>query len=156
MQVNHIYQGDCLDVLKTFPDESIDMCITSPPYWALRDYGVKNQLGLEPTFQEYISKLCDIFDEVKRVLKREGSCWVNIGDTYSATRWSNTPSTSGVSKKQSDVVVEKKIALPDKCLVQIPSRFAIEMTNPNWVLKEDLSQKDKEYVLTELVKNGII
>ena len=79
-----IIQGDSLEVLKTLPDESIDCAITSPPYWALRDYGCEGQLGLEPTFQEYIEKLCNIFDEVKRVLKKEGTCWVNIGDTYAS------------------------------------------------------------------------
>jgi DNA modification methylase len=82
MELNKIIQGDSLEVLKTLPDESVDCVITSPPYWALRDYGVAGQLGLEPTFQEYITKLCDMFDEVKRVLKKEGTCWVNIGDTY--------------------------------------------------------------------------
>jgi len=80
--MNKIIQGDALEVLKTLENESIDCVITSPPYWALRDYGVEGQLGLEPTFQEYITKLCDIFDEVKRVLKKEGTCWVVIGDTY--------------------------------------------------------------------------
>ena len=65
-----IINGDSLEVLKTLPDESVDCAITSPPYWALRDYGCDGQLGLEPTFQEYVDKLCNIFDEVKRVLKR--------------------------------------------------------------------------------------
>ena len=82
METNIILEGDCLEVLKTFPDESINCCMTSPPYWALRDYGVDGQLGLEDTFQQYINKLCDIFDEVKRVLRKDGTCWVNIGDTY--------------------------------------------------------------------------
>ena len=64
LEVNKVYIGDCLDVLTTFPDESIDMCITSPPYWGLRDYGVDNQLGLEETPEEFVDKLCDVFDEV--------------------------------------------------------------------------------------------
>ena len=64
--MNKIIQGDALEKLKELKDESVDCVMTSPPYWALRDYGVKGQLGLEPTFQEYITKLCDIFDEVKR------------------------------------------------------------------------------------------
>jgi len=67
--MNKIIQGDALKVLKEMPDESVDMVMTSPPYWALRDYGVEGQLGLEPTFQEYINKLCDIFDEVKSIKK---------------------------------------------------------------------------------------
>jgi len=82
--VGKVIQGDCLSVMKEIPDESIDMCITSPPYWALRDYGIDGQLGLELTFIEYITKLCGIFDEVKRVLKKTGSCWVNLGDAYSS------------------------------------------------------------------------
>ena len=67
-----IIQGDCLDVLKTLESESVNCCVTSPPYWALRDYGHADQLGLEPTFDAYISRLCDIFDEVKRMLQRDG------------------------------------------------------------------------------------
>ena len=82
MKTNKIIQGDALEVLKTLPEKSINMCMTSPPYWALRDYGVEGQLGLESTFEEYINKLCDIFDEVKRVLRDDGTCWVNLGDTY--------------------------------------------------------------------------
>ena len=85
LETNKVYIGNCLDVLKTFPDESIDMCITSPPYWGLRDYGVDNQLGLEETPEEFIDKLCDVFDEVKRVLRPHGSCWVNLGDSYCRT-----------------------------------------------------------------------
>jgi len=81
---NNIYVGDCLKWLKHIDNETINCCITSPPYWALRDYGVDGQLGLEPTFEEYIDKLCNIFDEVKRVLRKDGTCWVVIGDSYSA------------------------------------------------------------------------
>ena len=80
--INKVICGNNIDILKKISNESIDMVLTSPPYWALRDYGVENQLGLESTFQEYIDKLCDIFDEVKRILKKDGTCWVNLGDTY--------------------------------------------------------------------------
>jgi len=79
---NIILQGDALTKLKELPEKSINMCMTSPPYWALRDYGVDGQLGLEPTFDQYINDLCNIFDEVNRVLRDDGTCWVNIGDTY--------------------------------------------------------------------------
>ena len=82
MKTNIILQGDALTKLKELPNESVDCVMTSPPYWALRDYGVEGQLGLEPTFNLYIKHLCDIFDEVKRVLKKTGTCWVNLGDTY--------------------------------------------------------------------------
>jgi len=135
--------GDCLEVLKTLPSESVDCVMTSPPYWALRDYGIEGQLGLEPTFQEYITKLCDIFDEVKRVLKKEGTCWVNMGDTYSATRWSNSAGTSFMSKNNKNniygEVIKKDVGkIQDKCLLQIPSRFSIEMCNRGWILRNEI------------------
>jgi DNA modification methylase len=77
MLVNEIICGDAIEILKTLESESVDCCVTSPPYWGLRDYGVEGQLGLEPTFQEYINKLCNIFNEVKRVLKKQGTLFVN-------------------------------------------------------------------------------
>ena len=107
MKVNHIYQGDALEVLQSLEAQKVDMCVTSPPYWGLRDYGVDGQLGLEPDFNEYIDKLCTIFDEVKRVLKDEGTCWVNLGDSYSSTRWSNSPSTTGKSGAYTDIVLKE-------------------------------------------------
>lgn len=82
MKTNTIIQGDALTELKKLPEESINCVMTSPPYWALRDYGVEGQLGLEPTFDKFIDNLCSVFDEVKRVLRNDGTCWVNIGDTY--------------------------------------------------------------------------
>lgn len=134
--INKILKGDALSVLKTLPDESIDMCMTSPPYWALRNYEVPGQLGLEPTFQEYINKLCDIFDEVKRVLKPKGTCWVNLGDTYggSAGGYHPHPNELRVNKHQ----IARKSAGFDKCLLQIPSRFSIEMCNRGWILRNEI------------------
>jgi len=155
MELNKIYQGNTLDILKTFPDESINCVITSPPYWALRDYGVEGQFGLEPTFQEYITKLCDIFDEVKRVLKKDGTCWVNLGDTYSGMKVGNTECYKNPNVETKSFIKQKQ-NIQDKCLLQIPSRFSIEMCNPNWVLREDLTEEERIFVLTELVKRGII
>jgi len=68
-----LHNGEALAVLQSMPDESVHCCVTSPPYWNLRDYGVEGQLGLEPAFEEYINKLCNVFDEIKRVLKKEGT-----------------------------------------------------------------------------------
>src|SRR3990167_10820798 len=157
--VNMIIQGDSLEILKTLPDESIDCAITSPPYWALRDYGVKGQLGLEPTFQEYITKLCDIFDEVKRVLKKEGTCWVNIGDTYMGNSSYSAKGRQGFGNDKIGMINKKQWTDPkhkntvgrlrvrehtesgqiiEKSLCQIPSRFAIEMTNRGWILRNEI------------------
>ena len=72
-------------MLHTLPAESVHMAITSPPYWNLRDYNVAGQLGLESSYDEYITKLCDVFDEVKRVLRPDGTCWVNLADSFSGS-----------------------------------------------------------------------
>ena len=78
-----ILQGDCRDVLKTLPEGSINMCVTSPPYFGLRDYGgQEKQIGLEQTPEEYIAQLVEVFREVRRTLKDDGTLWVNIGDSY--------------------------------------------------------------------------
>jgi site-specific DNA-methyltransferase (adenine-specific) len=138
MELNKIKQGDSLEVLKTLPSESIDCAITSPPYWALRDYGVVGQLGLEPTFQEYITKLCDIFDEVKRVLKKDGTCWINLGDTYSGNKEGKTDNKVSSYLKDTSTGIHKKATIQEKCLCQIPSRFAIEMTNRGWILRNEI------------------
>ena len=80
--VNEILKGDAANCLKRLPANCIDCVVTSPPYWALRDYGVQGQIGLESNLEEYIDGLCTIFDEIHRVLKPIGTCWVNLGDTY--------------------------------------------------------------------------
>lgn len=77
--------GDALTVLRGLPDESVDCCVTSPPYWGLRDYGVAGQLGLEPTLGEHIAALVELFEEVRRILKPHGTFWLNYGDCYAAT-----------------------------------------------------------------------
>ena len=117
LKLDYIYQGDALEVLKTFPSESIDMCITSPPYWNMRDYGVDGQLGNEETFKEYLNKLQLIFNEVYRILKKKGSCYVNIGDGYSNNN------SIGI-KKQS--------------LLCIPDRFKINMIDNGWLCRNEI------------------
>lgn len=74
--------GNCLDILPTLVAESVQMCVTSPPYWGLRDYGVAGQIGLEPTPAEYVEKMVAVFREVRRVLRDDGTCWINLGDSY--------------------------------------------------------------------------
>lgn len=133
MELNKIIQGDALEILKTLPTESVDCIITSPPYWALRDYGIPGQLGLEKTFEEYINKLCDIFDEAKRVLKNEGSLWVNIGDTYSTGN-----KGKGNMGKASYTKPLRITTPPAKSLLQIPAYFSIEMARRGWILRNEI------------------
>jgi site-specific DNA-methyltransferase (adenine-specific) len=135
---NIILNGEALETLKTLESESIDCVITSPPYWQLRDYGVENQLGLEATFQEYIEKLVKIFDEVYRVLKKDGTCWVNLGDTYSG---SGGGDKSGGKERFNDYTFKNgttKTILPNKSLCNIPSRFAIAMQDKGWILRNEI------------------
>src|SRR3990167_10371689 len=82
---NQIICGDVLEKLRELPDEIVDCVITSPPYWGLRDYGVEGQLGLEKTPEEYVTKVVEVFREVKRVLKKEGTLWLNLGDSYNGS-----------------------------------------------------------------------
>jgi site-specific DNA-methyltransferase (adenine-specific) len=145
MKTNIILQGDALTKLKELSEQSINMCMTSPPYWALRDYGVDGQLGLEPTFNEYINDLCDIFDEIKRVLRNDGTCWVNLGDTYNAGRngghaggkkcFGDNENNLEAYPKQSGVNAE---GISAKSLTMIPQRFAIEMINRGWILRNTI------------------
>ena len=82
MELDTILCGDSLNVLKALPESSIHCCVTSPPYFGLRDYGVDGQIGLEGTPHEYVSRLVEVFREVRRVLKDDGTLWLNIGDSY--------------------------------------------------------------------------
>lgn len=82
IQLDIIHTGDCLEILKTLPDDNVHCCVTSPPYYALRDYGMDAQIGRETTPKEYISRLTEVFTEVRRVLCPDGTLWLNISDTY--------------------------------------------------------------------------
>jgi DNA modification methylase len=79
-----IRQGDCLEVMKTIADKSINCCVTSPPYWCLRDYGVAGQMGMEETPEEYVTKMVSVFAEVRRVLRDDGTLWLNLWDSYAS------------------------------------------------------------------------
>ena len=145
MELNTIIQGSALSVLRSMPDESIDCCITSPPYWGLRDYGVEGQLGMETSFYEFIEKLCTIFDEVKRILKKEGTCWINLGDTYSSKPVGNFNGGGNIFSgrnmsgiKSSGGIDKTKTGIKEKSLCQIPSRFAIAMSDRGWILRNKI------------------
>ena len=79
---SEIIQGDCIEVMKKMSDNSIQCVVTSPPYWGLRDYGHPNQIGLEDTPEEYVNHLVEVFGEIKRIMKKDGTIWLNLGDTY--------------------------------------------------------------------------
>ncbi len=140
MELNKIYLGDCLEVMKRLPDESIDCVITSPPYWCVRVYGEsEKELGKEKDFREYIKKLVNIFLEIKRILKPMGTCWVNLGDTYSGNKIGKTDNkVSDCLKENSKGISKIKQHIQEKSLLQIPNRFAIEMIENNWILRNEI------------------
>jgi len=141
VKLNKIYQGDALTVLRTFPDEAAHCVVTSPPYWGLRDYGVDNQLGLEPTPDEYVARLVDVFREVRRVLHKDGTVWLNLGDSYtSTTKGCGGPSDKQVSNAGSRYRMSQRL-IPDtkpKDLVGIPWRVAFALQADGWWLRSDI------------------
>jgi site-specific DNA-methyltransferase (cytosine-N4-specific) len=139
-----IIQGDALTTLKTLPDASVHMVITSPPYWRLRDYGIAGQLGLEDSGEHYLTKLCQVFDEIKRVLRADGTCWVNIADSYSGSSRGFSGRQHGILGKKAQKFLPKAPlprstdAIPPKSLCLIPFRFATAMVNRGWILRNTI------------------
>ena len=130
-----ILQGDVLQRLKDIPDNSIDCIITSPPYWGLRNYKMKGQMGSEPTFHGYLAKLWLIMDECKRILKSSGTAWINLGDVYGSH-------SSGEDKKYSEKIKGQKpgheiIKGYEKSLLFLPHRFAIRCVDDGWICRND-------------------
>jgi DNA modification methylase len=123
--INKIIQGDCIDTMRALPDCCVDCCITSPPYWGLRDYGIAGQIGLEKTPEEFIAKIVEVFRQVKRLLKSHGTLWLNLGDTYcgSSAAWAGSGG---------------KINLKHKDLCGIPWRVALALQEDGWYLRQDI------------------
>lgn len=135
-----ILVGDCRETLKQLPDQCVQTCITSPPYFGLRDYGNDSQIGLEQTPQDFVDQLVSVFREVKRALKDDGTLWLNIGDTYSATRWSYGGGQGINSNKDNhrSMQHQKNSGLPDKNLIGIPWKVAFALQADEWFLRQDI------------------
>lgn len=139
--INKIICGDALKTLKKFPDQSIDCVVFSPPYWQLRDYKWKGQWGLEKTTEEYLQRLWTMMDEVKRILKEQGTVWVNLGDSYGTqsgacmgNRYEH--STTLLRKENGSVLFKGKA--PHKSLLLLPHRFAIGCIERGWIVRNDI------------------
>lgn len=145
MEINKIYQEPCLDTLRKMPDEFVDCVITSPPYWQLRDYGYPEQWGLEPTFQEYLEHLWEMMNEIYRVLKPEGTVWINLGDSYNGSKEGSTQGSTnaitvkrGLNENQSNLKKTKQSRIANKCLLLIPHRFGIGCIDRGWIIRNDI------------------
>jgi len=136
-----LLEGDCRAVLPTLPAESVQCVVTSPPYWGLRDYGVAGQLGLEPTSEEYLATMVGVFREVRRVLRADGTCWVNMGDGYNANQGAGFD-THGDGGLRKALAASPKLARPaglkPKDLIGMPWRLALALQADGWFLRADI------------------
>ena len=130
--------GDCLESLRAIPAESVHCCVTSPPYFGLRDYGVDGQIGLEPTPDEFVQALVAVFREVRRVLRDDGTLWLNIGDSYA----NGGRKTRGTDDKLAQRGMNTRPADPEgikpKDLIGIPWRVAFALQADGWYLRQDI------------------
>lgn len=129
-----------MEVLNNIPEESIDMCVTSPPYYGLRNYGIDNQIGQEETKEKYIKNLITIFEQIKRVLKPQGTFWLNIGDTYCGTcNKGDYFDPKYKYRNGQKISINKKVTgFKPKDLLGIPWSIAFELQKKGWYLRQDI------------------
>lgn len=129
-----IMQGDCIESMRLIPDKSVQCCVTSPPYWGLRDYGVDGQIGLEPSPDEYVARMVEVFREVRRCLRDDGTLWLNLGDSYAANRGYQVPDSKHVDVGNA-MASSVPAGLKPKDLCMIPWRVALALQADGWWLR---------------------
>ena len=153
-----LYLGDCIESMRTMPDASVHTCVTSPPYFGLRDYGHDGQIGLEQTPDEYVEKLVEVFREVRRVLRDDGTVWLNLGDSYAGS-WGNAGGHNRGNGTQREITVGSvvkdqaerngdfvppaangyaELGIKKKDLIGIPWRVAFALQADGWYLRQDI------------------
>ncbi len=137
--------GDCIEGMRTLPDQSVHTCVTSPPYFGLRDYGMAGQIGLEATPDAFVARLVDVFREVRRVLRDDGTLWLNLGDSYAGGggHSPNAPSSAtSKSGKYGDALksggIKPQGHIKPKDLLGIPWRVAFALQADGWYLRQDI------------------
>ena len=149
LKLNTIYPGDCLEQLKELPDELVQCCVTSPPYWRLRDYGIAGQLGSEDTPEDYVQALTAIFREVRRVLKPDGTLWLNLGDAYWGSgkagknpgyqaRHTEFGKPSRDTARFGRPTTGKHPEIKNKDLIGLPWMVAFALRKQGWYLRQDI------------------
>jgi DNA modification methylase len=145
--MDKIFTGDALTILRTLPSRIVQTCVTSPPYWGLRDYGVKGQLGLEKTPDQYVARIVELFREIRRVLREDGTLWLNLGDCYAQSTYG---SGGGWGRKEHEYAngpaQDRSLfkdpgcshGLKNKDLVGIPWRVALALQADGWYLRQDI------------------
>lgn len=152
MKPNTIYEGDCIETMKQWEAGCVQTCITSPPYYGLRDYGHEGQIGLEETPEAFVAKMVEVFREVKRVLRDDGTLWLNLGDSYAGSGKGSNPDgtahTSSLTGKQGThkgttegtkpIQKAREIGLKPKDLIGIPWMVAFALRADGWYLRQDI------------------
>ncbi|MGY1880936.1 DNA-methyltransferase [Pseudomonas reactans] len=148
MKQHRVLIGDCIESMRTLQDQSVSTCVTSPPYYGLRDYGMAGQIGLEVTPAEFVGRLVEVFREVRRVLRNDGTVWVNMGDTYASIAGGYAPGGSAgkhdtVSQATRGAVLRgtrrsPPAGLKQKDLMGIPWRLAFALQDDGWYLRQDI------------------
>ena len=138
-----ILQGDCRETLRNLQAGSVQTCVTSPPYFGLRDYGVDGQIGLEPTPAEYVEQMVQVFREVRRVLRDDGTLWLNLGDSYNAHPGQRKATDKAGEKQQTvrgaQAAPSRSVdGLKPKDLIGIPWRVAFALQADGWYLRQDI------------------
>ncbi len=140
-----ILNGDCRTVLRSLPDECVNCCVTSPPYFGLRDYGHAGQIGLEQTPDAFVAELVDVFREVRRVLKKDGTLWLNLGDSYAGSGKGGNPGDSPHIKQRTNAGslgvrdrIQDTPGLKAKDLIGVPWRVAFALRADGWYLRQDI------------------
>lgn len=153
--------GDVFARLADLPDESVHMCVTSPPYWGLRDYGVDGQIGMEPTLSEHLAVMVDVFREVRRVLRNDGTCWLNYGDCYATAPNGRSAADTKATGNDDRTFRDKPFStvgpiqersnggegqhfdrrggvLKPKDLCMVPNRLAIALQDDGWWVRSEI------------------
>lgn len=141
MELDTIFCGDALNVLRTLPDNFVHCCITSPPYYALRDYGAEGQIGREDTPAQYVARLTDVFSEVRRVLRPSGTLWLNIADTYAGkgNQGDSVDPKYPNGRTGQTVAINRRVeGCKAKDMIGIPWMLAFALRDSGWYLRSDI------------------
>lgn len=137
-----VINADVLEGLRQLDDESVHCCVTSPPYFGLRDYGIEGQIGLEATPEAFVARLVEVFRDVRRVLRADGTCWLNLGDSYANDgKWGGSSGGKHVTALHGDTGVgrgKRDTGLKPKDLIGIPWRVAFALQADGWWLRQDI------------------
>lgn len=140
--INDIHQGDAAETLAEMPENSVHCAMTSPPYFGLRDYGVDGQIGLEESLEEYVNNLLDVASELRRVLRDDGSWWLNLGDSYAGSgrgQWTDSGDEPKESyRPDSGELPDRDVRMKRKTKMLVPHRVAIALIDAGWVVRNDV------------------